>query len=125
MRAFRIMVAAVSLLLCTRVAAQETTFTVNGVELSYQIRGNGKPVLLIPGWTQNLHTWDGQVDALAAEFRVIRFNRGSYGLSTDPVDALALLDHLGVREAIVIGHSVGAAAALRLALHARIGSAAW
>jgi pimeloyl-ACP methyl ester carboxylesterase len=89
------------------------TFDVAGVALEYEVRGSGRPLVLVPGWTQSLHTWDGQVDELARHFRVIRYSRGPRGLSPDPADLIALLDHLGLDRIVLVGHSVGAGMALR------------
>jgi pimeloyl-ACP methyl ester carboxylesterase len=93
------------------------TFDVAGVALEYEVRGSGRPIVLVHGWTQSLHTWDGQVDDLARHFRVIRYSRGFRGLSPDPADLIALLDHLGLDRVTLVGHSVGAAMALRFAAH--------
>jgi pimeloyl-ACP methyl ester carboxylesterase len=92
-----------------------TTFDVAGVTLEYEVRGSGRPIVLVPGWTQSLRTWDGQVDELARHFRVIRYSRGIWGLSSDPADLIALLDHLGLDRVALVGHSVGAGMALRFA----------
>jgi pimeloyl-ACP methyl ester carboxylesterase/glyoxylase-like metal-dependent hydrolase (beta-lactamase superfamily II) len=91
------------------------TFDVAGAMLQYEIRGTGPPIVLVPGWTQSLHTWDGQVEELARHFRVIRYSRGLRGLSSDPADLIALLDHLELDRVALVGHSVGAGMALRFA----------
>jgi pimeloyl-ACP methyl ester carboxylesterase len=101
--------------------------TVGDVELEYELKGSGEPVLLIPpgpvaaGFLPLLSE-----QALIDRYRLIRYHRrGQAGSTrvTAPVsfadhaaDAASLLDHLGVRRAHVAGHSTGAAIALQLAL---------
>jgi pimeloyl-ACP methyl ester carboxylesterase len=101
--------------------------TVDGVELEYESKGSGEPVLLIPpgpvarGFLPLLSE-----QPLVDRYRLIRYHRrGQAGSTpaTGPVsfadhasDAAALLDHLGVRRAHVAGHSTGGAIALELAL---------
>jgi 3-oxoadipate enol-lactonase len=98
-------------------SAQAGTFSVEGVQLPYERRGAGQPVILIPGWFQSYATWDGQVEDLAAAHQVIRFSRGPFGLMADPIDVVALMDHLDVHRAIIVAHSAGGLAALRLAVN--------
>lgn len=100
--------------------------TVNSVELDYEVTGSGEPVLLISPVIA-----DGFVPliaerALADHFRLIRYHkRGWVGSTHTPppvtigdhaADAAALLDHLGVPSAHVVGHSSGAAVGAQLAL---------
>ena len=100
--------------------------TVNGVELEYEVRGSGEPVLLISPVVA-----DGFLPFLSAPSLTDRHSlvwyhkRGWAGSAhtTPPVsiedhaaDAAALLEHLHVRRAHVAGHSSGAAVALQLAL---------
>jgi pimeloyl-ACP methyl ester carboxylesterase len=98
---------------------------VNDVELSYQVRGTGEAVLLIHG----AHIADALRPLVAqpalAQHQTIQYHRRGYALSSrapgpttaedHTVDAVALLDHLGVERAHVIGHSYGAMIALTLA----------
>lgn len=67
--------------------------------------------------------WQPQVDALADRFEVVTYDLRGFGESPMPggpfkhcEDASALLDELGLRDAVVIGHSIGALFALELAL---------
>ena len=89
---------------------------VNGIDLYYEIHGEGHPVVLSHGIGSNhLHWWQ-QVPELAKHFQVISFDHRGFGFSKDSnglgpkafVDDLAaLLDHLGVREAALCGQSMG------------------
>jgi pimeloyl-ACP methyl ester carboxylesterase len=81
--------------------------SVNGTELSYEIRGTGPPVLLIMGATGDGGHFDALADALADEFTVVSYDRHGNGRSPAPDgwdttspeeqadDAAALLDALG------------------------------
>jgi pimeloyl-ACP methyl ester carboxylesterase len=101
--------------------------TINGVELEYELKGTGEPVLLIPpGPLAGAFLPFLSEHALVDRYRLIRYHRRGQAGSTHaatPVsfadhasDAASLLDHLGVRRAHVAGHSTGATIALQLAL---------
>ncbi|MCP2202018.1 alpha/beta fold hydrolase [Lentzea flava] len=99
------------------------TTNVNGVELAYDVRGEGEPVLFVHGaiWADFLRPLAGQ--SAFDGFRRIRHHRRGYGSSggtaagfdVQAADVVALLDHLGVDRAHVVGHSEGAMIALVLA----------
>ncbi len=96
---------------------------VDGASLRYRDEGSGPPLLLLHGWALDLDVWQPQVSALAARYRVVRYDRRGFGRSTghpsleaDQRDALRLLDHLQLRAAAVLGASHGARVALRLSL---------
>jgi pimeloyl-ACP methyl ester carboxylesterase len=101
--------------------------TINGVELEYEVKGAGEPVLLIgtgPIADSFLPFFAQQ--ALVGRYRLIRYHqRGQAGSAQGPApvsfaahaaDAAALLGHLGLRRAHVAGHSTGAAIGLQLAV---------
>lgn len=101
--------------------------TVDGVELEYELKGSGEPVLLIPpGPIAGAFLPLLSEQALVDHYRLIRYHRRGQAGSTraaTPVsfadhasDAALLLDHLGVRRAHVAGHSTGGAIALQLAV---------
>jgi pimeloyl-ACP methyl ester carboxylesterase len=96
-------------------------FEIDGCELEYAVSGEGPPLLLLHAFPLALFMWDPQAAALAATHRVIRFDARGFGAS-DPAagpltmeriadDGAALLDHLGVRQAVVGGCSMGGYAA--------------
>ncbi|HVS78395.1 MAG TPA: alpha/beta fold hydrolase, partial [Steroidobacteraceae bacterium] len=55
---------------------------VAGALLRYRDEGAGPAVLLIHGWTLDLDMWEPQVAGLAGAFRLIRFDRRGFGLSS-------------------------------------------
>ncbi|MEU5403561.1 alpha/beta hydrolase [Streptomyces sp. NPDC005963] len=95
-----------------------------GVDLSYEERGAGEPLLLIHGSGAQAATWDGVADDIAAAgHRVIAYDRRGYGASTHrPVrdhrrhvaDAAAVLERVAKAPATVVGWSSGANIALAL-----------
>jgi pimeloyl-ACP methyl ester carboxylesterase len=98
----------------------------NGVELDYEVRGAGEPVLLIDMLIADCFVPLLPEPALADGYRLIRYHkRGWVGSTRTPppmsiaehaADAAALLEHLGVRRAHVAGHSTGASIGAQLAL---------
>ncbi|MGH7308233.1 MAG: alpha/beta fold hydrolase [Candidatus Rokuibacteriota bacterium] len=105
---------------------------VNRIRVHYEIAGTGDPVLMINGLSAPAANWALQVKALAAHFRVITFDNRGVGetdLPPEPVyttaqlaaDAAALLRHLKIARAHVIGASMGGTIAQELALrHPRL-----
>jgi pimeloyl-ACP methyl ester carboxylesterase len=99
------------------------TTNVNGIELAYDVQGEGEPVLFIHGaiFADFLRPLAEQ-PAFSGFWR-IRYHRRGYGESGGPAggfdmqtaDIVALLDHLDVDRAHLVGHSEGAMIALVLA----------
>jgi pimeloyl-ACP methyl ester carboxylesterase len=98
----------------------------NGVELEYEVRGSGEPVLLIDMLIADCFVPLLRELSLAGRYQLIRYHkRGWVGSTHTPppvsirdhaADAAALLDHLGIRRAHIAGHSTGASIAAQLAL---------
>lgn len=93
--------------------------------LSYEERGDGVPILLIPPAGGTASTWGALAEDLARVGRVILYDRRGYaGTGGEPghsipehtADAAALLDRLGSRPTVVVGLSIGATIAIDLAL---------
>ena len=79
-------------------------------------------MLLIHGWTLDLEMWEPQVRALCRSFRIIRYDRRGFGLSSgrpsladDVSDARTLCRHLQLHPVAVLGMSQGARVAAHLA----------
>ena len=96
---------------------------VNGAQLYYEEAGNGYPLLLIHGGLVHSSMWDDQFEAFTRHFQVIRFDLRGFGRSSPPAgeyayheDARGLLDALSVRQAHVIGLSMGGKIAIDFAL---------
>jgi pimeloyl-ACP methyl ester carboxylesterase len=99
---------------------------VNGVELEYEVRGAGEPLLLIDMLIADCFVPLLPEPALADRYQLIRYHkRGWVGSTHTPppvsigqhaADAAGLLEHLGVQRAHIAGHSSGASIGAQLAL---------
>jgi len=98
-----------------------------GARLAYQVTGDGPAVVLIHGFSLDMRMWAAQAGPLAARFRVVRYDCRGFGASgpLDPAvayahvdDLLALLDHLGLEDAALVGLSFGGQLAVEAALAA-------
>src|SRR5438445_7141112 len=81
----------------------------DGANLRYRDEGKGAAVVLVHGWTLDLEMWDPQAAALAAAYRVIRFDRRGFGLSSgdpslgrDAADLHALCRHLRLQRVALV-----------------------
>jgi len=104
--------------------------TLDDVALHYRIDGNdfAPPLLLSNSLGTNFEMWSPQVDLLAANFRVIRYDTRGHGASSVPPgpytlgqlghDVLALLDHLQIARTHFVGLSMGGLTGLWLEIHA-------
>src|SRR5215213_8256075 len=96
------------------------------VALAYDIRGRGSPLVLIQGVGVGRWGWEPVADRLARRFQVITIDNRGIGASDAPPghystrvmadDVLAVLDHAGVRQASLVGTSLGGMIAQELAL---------
>ncbi len=107
---------------------------VNGLELYYEIRGSGRPVVLLHGGLLTIDLNFGPLlEPLAASRQVIAVELQGHGHAADTdramtIEALAgdvvtLLDHLGIAQADLFGFSLGGlvACAVALGAQARVG----
>jgi non-heme chloroperoxidase len=92
--------------------------TKDGTEIFYKDWGSGQALVFHHGWPLSGDDWDGQLMFfLSKGFRVIAHDRRGHGRSsqtfsgnemdTYAADVAALADHLGLKNAIHIGHSTG------------------
>lgn len=98
----------------------------NGIDIYYELKGAGEPLLLIAGFASDLTIWSKVLSSLAEQYQVIVFdNRGvgrssapdsSYSIGQMAEDGAALLDKIGVKAAHVAGHSMGGMIAQELAV---------
>jgi pimeloyl-ACP methyl ester carboxylesterase len=98
--------------------------TIGGAEIHYNVRGGGPALLFLHAFPLDLTMWDPQLRAVEATHTVVRFDDRGFGASPagDAMltmeriadDAAALLDHLGVSQAVVAGCSMGGYAAFAM-----------
>lgn len=99
----------------------------DGARLAYAAFGHGPPLILLHGGAGNSEHWSNQVPALAPHFEVFTLDSRGHGRSTRtdaPLsyhqlaeDVVALLDHLQLARASVVGWSDGGIVALDMAIH--------
>jgi aminoacrylate hydrolase len=101
----------------------------DGGSIAYGVEGSGAaPLLLLSGLSGQAAFWDAVVPSLVERFTIVLHDhRGTgassrcdrqYSVATIAADVLALMDHLDIPAAAVIGHSMGGAVGQHLALHA-------
>jgi pimeloyl-ACP methyl ester carboxylesterase len=97
------------------------------LNLFYETRGAGEPLILIPGFASGAWIWFRQIEELAADFQVVTFDPRGVGrskieanatvsLPTIAADVVALLDKLGIEKANILGASFGGFVAQQFAL---------
>jgi pimeloyl-ACP methyl ester carboxylesterase len=104
---------------CLDSTPHEVTFvTVEpGVKLEVlDFGGSGETMVLLTGYGDNAHIWDGFAYQFTDYFRVIGITRRGFGPSDKPDggcdvrtrvrDDLKVLDHFGIRKAVFVGHSL-------------------
>ncbi|MGR6973646.1 alpha/beta fold hydrolase [Streptomyces cynarae] len=98
----------------------------DGAQLYYKDWGSGPPVVFSHGWPLSSDAWDVELKLLAENgFRAIAHDRRGHGRSehtwtgndmdTYAADLEALVDHLGLSDVVVVGHSTGGGEAVRYA----------
>lgn len=92
---------------------------VGGARLCFEETGSGVPIVFCHEFAGDLRSWEPQVRYFSHRFRVITFNARGYPPSDVPTepsdysldiavgDVLALLDHLAIEEAHIVGFSMG------------------
>lgn len=100
---------------------------VNGVTLHYRDEGDpgGLPVVFANSLGTDFRLWDAVLPLLAPEMRILRYDKRGHGLSGGPdapyfmgdlvADLAALMDALDIRDAVVVGLSIGGMIAQGLA----------
>ena len=99
---------------------------INGIELAYQLRGDGPPLVMIHGAQGDQTAFDQLAAEFSDRYRVLTFDQRGSGLSDKPDmpysiamladDTAGLIDHLHLSPAHVLGISMGGTIAQELAL---------
>ena len=99
----------------------------NGINISYQVEGQGEPLVMIMGFTAGRIGWMPQIRFFKMYYRVITFdNRGAgksdkspgpYSTRMMADDTVKLMDLLGIEKAHIMGLSMGGMIAQELAIN--------
>lgn len=97
--------------------------TIGDCQLYYEITGAGHPLVMLHGHLLDSGQWDDQVTTFAPTYQTIRYDARGFGQSTLPPapyahheDLHALLRHLGIDHAYLMGCSGGGATIIDFAL---------
>lgn len=93
------------------------TFVFRGATITYSVKGKGRSILLIHGFLGAKEIWKELESRLAKNFKVVSIDLPGHGQSdcigyVHNMELLAecckgLLNHLSIRKAVIIGHSLG------------------
>src|SRR6516225_2959831 len=100
---------------------------VNGLKMYYEVHGSGEPVVLLHGAFMTItNNWTGWIDELSRTRQVIAVEMQGHGRTADierefsdealADDVAALLDHLKIPSADLIGYSMGGGVAMQCAI---------
>lgn len=99
---------------------------INGIDLYYEVAGQGHPLTLVHGFSGLSNTWDGQFTDFSGRYRVIRydirgqgqsgFNDTGNSIENWTSDLHHLLHHLKIEQTCLMGHSMGGYISLKFTL---------
>jgi 3-oxoadipate enol-lactonase len=102
------------------------TANINGIDLFFEVTGDGPTVLLHHGYTGSHDNWADVVPLLSRRFQTIVMDARGAGDSARPgdghtipqytADVIAMADHLGLDRFTYVGHSMGGGIGMELAL---------
>ena len=100
----------------------------NGVKLYYEVAGRGTPIIFVHEFADDLYSWEAQMRFFSRRYRCVAFNARGYPPSDVPKsaskysqaiatdDIVAVMHHLKIRKAHIIGCSMGGYATLHFGL---------
>lgn len=98
---------------------------INGISLYYEVHGKGYPVVFTHGFAGTAQMWTPQIPVFSPKYQLITYDARGHGQSESPPsldqysadmsveDLYQLLNHLGVKKAVVGGLSMGGYLSLR------------
>ena len=92
--------------------------SVNGVDIYYEVQGEGTPIMLVAGYGGVGSFWAPQMEPFSKQFQAVLHDHRGHGQSTHDTsitysldqmadDIIGLMDQLGIEEAHYVGHSLG------------------
>jgi pimeloyl-ACP methyl ester carboxylesterase len=101
------------------------TASLNGIEMYYEVQGEGDPLVLLHGFTGSHADWEPVIAELSKSYRLVVPDLRGHGRSTNPgnefthrqsaLDVAALLDRLGIDRFKAMGISTGGMTLLHMA----------
>jgi pimeloyl-ACP methyl ester carboxylesterase len=100
----------------------------DGVKLYYEEVGTGTPIVFVHEYAGDYRTWEPQLRYFGCAHRCVTFSQRGYppsDIPRDPTrysqniardDVIALMDALGIQQAHIVGHSMGAYTALHVGM---------
>ena len=98
---------------------------INGQRINYEVEGEGMPVILITGFGSDLSYWNVLVPMLSDRYKVVTLDNrgvgkteysGKFTVGDLTNDIMALMDHLSISKAHIVGWSMGGCMAQELSL---------
>ncbi len=101
---------------------------INGVNLNYEVAGQGNAVVLLHGLTGSTEDWANQIPVLLPKYKVVALDHRGHGKSAAPsrpedyytdllvADVIGLLKLLNIKKCCLIGHSLSGRVVLQMAL---------
>ncbi len=87
----------------------------------YEVHGEGKPIVFLPGFKMSTLFWRHSVEALKDKYKIVLMDLRGHGRSMKvagnnkqkraALDVKELIDHLGLSDVLLVGHSLGGATA--------------
>ncbi|PHY06895.1 MAG: alpha/beta hydrolase [Alcaligenaceae bacterium] len=105
-----------------------TARTNDGVDLCYETTGSGDPIIFVHEFAGHKESWEPQVRHFARRYQCVTYNARGYPPSSVPpdvssysqnravADILAVMDHLNIKKAHIVGLSMGGFATLHFGL---------
>ncbi len=105
---------------------QQNVFSKDGVRINFFVEGEGEPALIfVHGWSCDKSYWDNQVKEFSPKYKVVTIdlaghgesgmNRKNYTMELFGEDVAAVVNELGLKKIILIGHSMGGAVVIEAA----------
>lgn len=108
-----------------QLAGSTDTVKINGIDMYYEVYGEGEPLLLLHGWTQSSSFWSDYIPTFAQQFKVYAVDLRGHGRTTPlsddfsiqktAEDILGLINSLKIEKVNAIGLSFGGMTLLELA----------
>lgn len=96
-----------------------------GKQINYLVEGEGQPVVLLHGFLENLHVWDGFIRFLKPNFKILAVDLPGFGKTSVFGDnhnmafmaeaVKAVLDAENIAQTVLVGHSMGGYVSLAFA----------